>query len=179
MTNADATYFRQCSSCKRPLNFGQLYFRCSVSTCNRPRMELTFCSMPCWEAHVPQMRHRDAWAEEARAPTAEQFAQQQEKEQEKEREKAAVKMRREEGASDDTSTRREVRLNGDDLPEEVLVVVSKLKKYIKARSGMNTSDGVIEVLSEQLRRSCDAAIRRAAQADRRTVMGRDFQTPDD
>ena len=63
----------------------------------------------------------------------------------------------------------------DDLPQEVLVVVSKLKAYVKARSGMNTSDGVVDVLSAKLRKLCDAAIE-VAQADgRKTVLDRDFK----
>ena len=35
---------------------------------------------------------------------------------------------------------------GTQESQEVLVVVSKLKKYIKAKSGMNTSDSVAAVL---------------------------------
>ena len=67
--------------------------------------------------------------------------------------------------------------DSNDIPNEVLIVVSKIKKYIKARSGMNTSDGIVEPLSEQVRAACDEAIRRAGQGGRRTVMARDFETP--
>ena len=56
----------------------------------------------------------------------------------------------------------------------MLVVVSKLKRYIKARSGMSTSDNVVGVLSDHLRALCTEAIRQAAQDGRRTVMNRDF-----
>ena len=65
------TYFRLCSSCKKELPFASAYYVCSVSTCNRKRTGLTFCSLPCFEAHVPIVRHREAWAEELRAPSAE------------------------------------------------------------------------------------------------------------
>jgi len=44
----------------------------------------------------------------------------------------------------------------------VLVVVSKVKKYIRDRSGMNTSDAVAEALSAHLRKVSDEAIRNAA-----------------
>jgi histone H3/H4 len=54
------------------------------------------------------------------------------------------------------------------------VVVSRLKAYVKARADMNTSDGVIELLSERLRTLCDEAIRRARKEGRKTVMERDF-----
>ena len=65
----ERTYFRLCSSCKRELPFQAPYYTCSVSTCNRKRMGLTFCSVACFEAHVPMIRHREAWAEEQRAPS--------------------------------------------------------------------------------------------------------------
>src|SRR3954463_15631051 len=61
--------FRHCSTCKRPIAFKSGYFRCSVSTCNRRPLEMFFCSVPCWDAHVPEARHRDAWAEAAEAPS--------------------------------------------------------------------------------------------------------------
>lgn len=61
-----------------------------------------------------------------------------------------------------------------DVPREVLVVVSKLKNYIKARSGMNTSDGVVPVLSDEIRKLCDRAIQNASRDGRKTVMDRDF-----
>jgi hypothetical protein len=28
----------------------------------------------CWDAHVPMLRHRESWAEEARSPTPEEWA---------------------------------------------------------------------------------------------------------
>lgn len=57
--------------------------------------------------------------------------------------------------------------------QEVLVVVSKLKNYIRAQSGMNTSGGVAEVLSARLRKLCDEAIENARKDGRKTVMERD------
>ena len=62
-----------------------------------------------------------------------------------------------------------------DSAREVLIVVSKLKKYIRARSGMNTSDAVVPVLSDHLRRLCDEAIANATRDGRKTVMDRDFK----
>ena len=59
--------------------------------------------------------------------------------------------------------------------QEVLVVVSKLKSYVREKSGMNTSGGVAAVLSDEVRKLCDAAIERARADGRKTVMDRDFQ----
>ena len=63
----------------------------------------------------------------------------------------------------------------DGLPREILIVASKLKAYVRARSGMNTSDNVVGILSDHLRRLCDEAIRSAARDGRKTVMERDFR----
>lgn len=61
--------WRPCSSCKRPIARGAVYWVCNVSTCNRKRTGLVFCSVECWDSHVPMMRHKESWAEERRAPT--------------------------------------------------------------------------------------------------------------
>ncbi|MFN0056870.1 MAG: hypothetical protein ACKVX7_00305 [Planctomycetota bacterium] len=58
--------------------------------------------------------------------------------------------------------------------QEVLVVVSKLKKYIKAQSGMNTAGTVAEEVSKRVRAICDRAIEAARQNGRKTVMERDI-----
>lgn len=58
--------------------------------------------------------------------------------------------------------------------KETLVVASKLKAYIREKSGMNTSAAVVDVLSDKLRQLCDQAIEAAKQDGRKTVMDRDF-----
>jgi len=54
--------FAVCSVCKKPISMGAKYYRCSVSTCNSGRLKLTFCSVRCWDVHLPEARHRDAGA---------------------------------------------------------------------------------------------------------------------
>lgn len=164
--------FRLCTTCKKPIAFGASYFQCSVSTCNRAKLAQFFCTLQCWDAHLPEARHRDAWAEPIKAPTREAVLREQEEEAEREQRAAA----RESSMSEEAEKRRRiVGSAADDLPKDVLVVVSKLKAYIKARSGMNTSDNVTDVLSDQIRKICDAAIQ-VAQADgRKTVLDRDFK----
>jgi histone H3/H4 len=58
--------------------------------------------------------------------------------------------------------------------EDVLVVVSKLKSYIRSKSDMNTSGNVAPCLSSIVRQLCDKAIERAKSDNRKTVMERDF-----
>jgi uncharacterized membrane protein len=175
MNGPDA--WKVCSICRSPIAHDHRYYACSVSTCNRKRTAMYFCSVACWEAHVPMMRHRDAWAEERRSPTEEEARRQ--------REEAAAAQPAEPLPAASTPqpnvSRRVVAPahhdadpDGPAVAQDVLVVVSKLKRYVKARSGMNTSDQVTGVLSDHLRDLCRQAIRQAAQDGRRTVMDRDF-----
>src|SRR5207249_3586887 len=86
--DADASFWKRCSTCKKELPFAGMYWACNVSTCNRPRTALVFCSVSCWDAHVPMLRHRDAWAEERRSPTAAEWAREQREAERKERRRA-------------------------------------------------------------------------------------------
>lgn len=63
---------------------------------------------------------------------------------------------------------------GKDEGGEVLVVASKVKNYIRANSGMNTSASVLQALSAKVRQLCDQAIANAKTDGRKTVMDRDF-----
>ena len=168
-------YFRLCTTCKKPIGFGADYLQCSVSTCNRNKLAQFFCTLACWDAHLPEARHRDAWAEPMKALTREAFR----REQQEERERDARSSSRESAMSEDAEKRRRLvgapAVASADVPEDVLVVVSKLKAYVKARSGMNTSDGVTDVLSAKLRKLCDAAIEVARADGRKTVLDRDFK----
>ncbi len=58
--------------------------------------------------------------------------------------------------------------------KEVLVVVSKIKKYVRSASGMNTAANVAPALSDAIRQLCDQAIEKAKSDRRKTVMDRDF-----
>ncbi len=60
------------------------------------------------------------------------------------------------------------------MSSDILVVASKLKSYIKEKSGMSTSANVMPRLSEEIRRLCDQAIENAQRDGRKTVMDRDF-----
>ncbi len=58
--------------------------------------------------------------------------------------------------------------------QEVLVVASKIKNYIRGKSQMNTSAAVMEKLSAKVAELCDKAIESAKSDGRKTVMDRDF-----
>jgi hypothetical protein len=46
--------------CKTPIHIGDGHYRCSVSSCNSGRLKLRFCTVECWEGHLPTARHRNA-----------------------------------------------------------------------------------------------------------------------
>lgn len=57
---------------------------------------------------------------------------------------------------------------------EVLVVASKIKNYIRGKSEMNVSAAVFDVLSDRIRELCDRAIENAQRDGRKTVKDRDI-----
>lgn len=150
------TDWRKCSSCKKPIGFNARYYVCSVSTCNGPRTGYVFCSVPCWEVHLPGARHKDAAAIEMKSPAT---------------------------AAPTEGTRRIIAsapaagtpTTTASTPREVLIIASRLKDYVSARSEMNTSAGVMDVLSDFVRFACDRAIENARADGRKTVLDRDFQ----
>ncbi len=164
MSETSADFWRRCSSCKKPIGFVTTYWVCNVSTCNRKRTGLVFCSTSCWDVHLPLMNHREAWAEERRSPTREAWKREQAEEA------AAAPVAREPQRRLVTAPRPPA----SPAPREVLVVVSKLKAYVRETSGMNTSDAVMDLLSDKLRDLLDGAMRSAQREGRRTVMERDF-----
>lgn len=60
------------------------------------------------------------------------------------------------------------------MSDEVLVVVSKLKNYIKNTAGLSTAGTVPTVLSNAVKDLCNEAIENAKKDGRKTVMDRDF-----
>lgn len=58
---------------------------------------------------------------------------------------------------------------------EVLVVASKIKKYIKDKADMNTSASTMDALTSLITRTLDQAIQNAKGEGRKTVMDRDVQ----
>jgi len=57
---------------------------------------------------------------------------------------------------------------------EILVVTSKVKKLIKEKAGMNTSQETIEQLSRAVEKLVERGIETAKADKRKTVMGRDI-----
>lgn len=143
--------FRHCGSCKKPILPKDHYYLCNISSCRKT----AYCSVPCFDDHVPIFRHKDAWAEEHRAPE---------------------KLVSDVPPKDRISTARLLtsETKTKEISRDILVVASKLKDYIKNKSGMNTSANVLERLSDMIRIHCDKAIEKAERDHRKTVMDRDF-----
>ena len=154
----ESKVWRRCSSCKKDIACGALYWVCSVSTCNRKRTALMFCTVSCWDAHLPVARHREAWAEEKRAPATSADAPAVPRE-------AAPRRRIE---------RPTAAPKPAGPPREVLIISSRLKEYVRARAGFNTSERVLGPLSDAVRRLCDDAIENASREGRKTILDRDL-----
>jgi len=167
--------WKLCSSCKNPIQYRATYWVCSVSTCTRKRTGLFFCSVACWEVHLPTLRHREAWAVEEQAPSEEEWKRQLAADDSLSAPASSSKTVASSGEAERRTISPVKSVSGDDLPRDILVVVSKLKKYIKLRSGLNTSDSVMSVLSDEIRRICDQAIKVSVQRDRKTILDRDLR----
>lgn len=157
--NTNSQHWRVCSSCKKPISYQAKYYVCSVSTCTGQRTGYVFCSIGCFETHLPGARHRSAGAIEKLSPAF--------------------------GASEDgkaahrtlvrpVSANHPTTSSGKILPDEVLIIASRLKEYIQARSDFNTSAAVMDVLSDYVRVLCDRAIDHARAEGRKTILDRDF-----
>lgn len=155
--------WKRCGVCKRDLGFESEYYQCSVSTCTAGRNHPVFCSVTCWEEHVPVMRHRDAWAEQKRAPARGEWESEQRASAEGAPRRIVVDARTQPPPS------------APAIPDDVLVVASKLKTYIRARAGMNMSESVLDELSDIVREHTDRAIDQARTEGRKTVMDRDYK----
>lgn len=152
--------WKKCASCKKDILCGQSYYVCSVSTCQGRTTNYAFCSIPCWDAHIPVERHKgdSAGALERKAPATPAAA-------EPERSPKRVIANAPAGQKSGGEA---------SVEDEILVVVTKVRKYIADKSGgMNTSAGVYEALTERIKRICDRAIETARSQGRKTVMDRD------
>lgn len=155
MNTTDTTTWKKCTICKKSIPFGSRYYVCNVSTCNGERTGFAFCSVPCFDAHLPGARHRDAGAIEKMAPKSADAP-------------SRVLVR------PPTSGAPVITTNKSQTPQEVLIIASRLKEYIQARSDFNTSASVMDVLSDHVRILCDRAIDQARAEGRKTVLDRDF-----
>src|SRR6185503_2878474 len=191
MVDLDDGVWMLCSACRKPIRFGAVHWVCSVSTCNRDRTRLVFCSVACWDSHVATLRHRDAWAVEARAPGRGEAEREARNEPVVRQpapapapaprpQQAAPAARSLPAAAPAPTPRSSVTahaggpaLSNQYDHDDILVVVSKVKKYIRDRGGMNTSEAVAEALGAHVRKVCDDAIRNAVRDGRKTVLDRD------
>ncbi len=144
--------FKKCSTCKKDILYNKKYYLCSVSTCNKSSNPFFFCSVTCWDVHLPIMNHKTAYAEENTATqTTRRYV------------------------VPSSGAKSEVADEGGDFENDILIVESKLKNYIKEKSGgFQTSGNVKEKLSQLVRELCNDAIDAARAEGRKTVMDRDF-----
>ncbi|MNK15809.1 hypothetical protein D3C87_339600 [compost metagenome] len=164
MQTEASNVWRKCSSCKNPIALGAKYYICSVSTCSGPRTGYVFCSIDCFESHLPGARHREAGAVEKVAPMTTEAA----TSSEPQRTPARIIVKASPTSMGSAAASKTA------APQEVLIIASRLKEFIQARSEFNTSASVMDVLSDHVRILCDRAIDNARAEGRKTVLDRDF-----
>lgn len=145
MDNLNKNYWRKCGACKKEINLATKYYQCSISSCKK----FAYCSVDCCGQHQTVMNHKNSWAEENISPS-----------------------------SNDTGPSRRLITSKKSInsanTEDILIVASKLKKYIKDKHDINTAANVMPKLSTLVRHLCDEAISNARQEGRKTLMDRDF-----
>ncbi len=58
---------------------------------------------------------------------------------------------------------------------EILVVASKIKKYVREKAGFNTSSEILDVMSRKVEQLCQEAIEKARADGRKTIKARDLE----
>lgn len=155
-------FWRKCITCKNEIKFSTKYFKCSVTSCDKKRSPAQFCSVDCWDVHRSIMSHKSAGADEYHSPSQAKWLESQ-KEREGIEPKVRIVSNRVSSSSSVVDT------------DEILVVVSKLKSFVKESSGLNTSADVFPVLSDLIRKACLDASRNSHADERKTLMARDFK----
>ena len=122
--------------------------------------------------HLPVARHRKAWALEKQAPRTPYSPAASPPPRAPRRIIAKTPAR----PADTSAPAPSSGLSGD-VPREILVVASRLKDYVRRRSGFNTSERVLDPLSDILREIVDEAIQNAARDERKTILDRDVPRP--
>ena len=149
-----STEWRKCSACKKTIFLGGNYYICSISSCNKKSRPTQYCSPSCWDAHNAVMRHKDAGALKESAPQNPDHGN-------------LPKIIRDQSQS-------EFALINEKIDTDVLVVVSKVKKYIFDKSQMNTSTEIMDDLTSIIIKICNVAIANANREGRKTVLKRDM-----
>lgn len=148
----EESFWRRCGTCKKEISWGGTYQKCSVSSCRK----YAYCSVDCWSLHDSVMGHMSAYAEEELAPKSDG----------EQRPKRRIVVSGEKSTSGGS-------LGG--YEKDILIVASKLKKYVKDRHDLNTSGNVMDRLSYLVRQLVDDAVLSARQEGRKTLMDRDFR----
>ncbi len=155
----EPTEWKKCSSCKSSIPFDSKYYVCSVSSCNSKRTGYVFCSVSCFDQHLPIARHKDAGAVQSMAPSSSKTD-------------SPTKGRRIIPNQQKLSkpSNRQISKGG-----EILVIASRLKDFINEQSEFNTSAAVMNALSDHLRHVAMQAIDNARADGRKTVMENDLK----
>ena len=159
---SEQSYWRKCVVCKSEIPFSHKYYKCSVTSCDKKRSPAQFCSVECWDVHRSIMGHKSAGADEYHSPSKLKWLEQEASE-------PKVRVVRNPSPSAATSVTKDI------SNDEILVVASKFKAFVKEYSDLNTSAEVMATLSDILREHAVKACENAKNDGRKTLMSRDFK----
>lgn len=181
--------WKKCSSCKKDIGYSTKYYLCSVSTCRHSRKGFTFCSPSCWSEHLGFANHREAWAEDYVSPAKGQSVGGNvvAKQAQISNNIPATAVTSALPATprkivvgqgsirDREDEAKRLSAETNQITTDTLVVVSKVKQFIRDESDFNTSQCCIDALTQKVIKECLKAIEEANNAGRKTVMGRDVK----
>jgi len=178
-------FWSKCSSCKKEIGYSSRYYVCSVSSCNTKRTGYRFCSVSCFETHVPGARHKNAGAVEEQSPVKSQPSPQwsaspvQKSEAPK---KPIVQQSAQETPRPSTGVKRRIVSGSQGNPrrvttesDEILIIASRFKEFMKTQSDLNCSQAVMTALSNHVRMIAMQAADNARDQGRKTLMEYDFE----
>lgn len=156
MNEADQSFWRKCGSCKKEINYNSTYQVCGQTACQK----FAYCSIDCWSLHNSVMNHKNGWSEDRQAPKKEN--------------EGVRRIITPQKTTPSQSHSQSDQAQNKILEQEILIVASKLKQYVKDKHDLNTSADVMEILSQKVRKLTDQASQKAKSEGRKTLLDRDF-----
>ena len=112
----EQNFWRKCGNCKKEILFGMAYQKCSISSCRK----FAYCSVDCWSIHDSVMGHKSAYAEEAKS-TVQRSS------------RRSINSRRKKIIINAKKGQNLLLRVSPNFDRDILIVASKLKKYVKDR----------------------------------------------
>ncbi|MDH4467890.1 MAG: hypothetical protein QE271_07520 [Bacteriovoracaceae bacterium] len=158
------SYWRKCGSCKKEIAYQTTYQVCGIASCQK----FAYCSVDCWSLHNSILNHKSAWSEDRISPKKEESNFLAESAPPTGVRRVVITPPK---SGQQTNPASAVTYSSDDI----LIVASKLKQFVKDKHDLNTSANVMKILSDHVRTFTDRAAMKAKSEGRKTLLDRDFE----